>query len=390
MSARTSPLRRFRRRINRRFYRALVCFYRAAFPARVPRGRIAPGSLRRILLVRHDRVGDMIVTTPVLAFLRDVAPQAELDVLASPANAPLVAADERVARVFTNDHTWRGWLAVLPQLRARRYDAILSVIYGKGLREGLTAALIARRHTHRVSVIRPKRYAGLFTLLVRVPRAERHMAQKLLFVVQQALDTGPVPKRAATDRYPLAVAIGAEADERAARFVAEHGIDRFVAVNLASAEASKEWSPSVCAEVLRLLLPRYPALAFVLTPPPGKLEPAERVARALGSPRVLLYPPPSILVLSAILQRSVVVLTPDTANVHVASAVRRPVLALYTPLTNPPGLWSPFQVPHRIVEAAAGQPVSTIGAETIARAFDDLMREIGAVEGAPDALARAP
>src|SRR5438874_1708810 len=101
MVGRPNALQRLRRRVNRWLYRCLFRFYRTVFPtAEDSRVRIRDSSLSRVLIVRHDRVGDMIVTSPVLSFLADVAPHAEVDVLASRANAPLLEADRHVHSVF--------------------------------------------------------------------------------------------------------------------------------------------------------------------------------------------------------------------------------------------------------------------------------------------------
>src|SRR5688572_10049978 len=119
MAARPSWSRRFRKRVNRRLYGALFRLYRAIFPTPRWEGQIPRSALRRALIIQHYGVGDMILTTPLIAFLRDRGPDVEIDVLASPRNAPVVAGDDRIARVFVHDHSWRRWLTVLPRLRAR-------------------------------------------------------------------------------------------------------------------------------------------------------------------------------------------------------------------------------------------------------------------------------
>ena len=48
---------------------------------------LRPETLRRVLLVRYDRIGDAVITTPFIEALRTLAPEATIDVLASPGNA---------------------------------------------------------------------------------------------------------------------------------------------------------------------------------------------------------------------------------------------------------------------------------------------------------------
>jgi ADP-heptose:LPS heptosyltransferase len=259
MSVRPSSLRRFRRRLNRRLYGALVRGYRALFPTPSWTGQVPRASLRRVLIVQHYGVGDMILTTPLIAFLAEQAPDVEIDVLASPRNAAVIAGDERLANVFVHDHTWRRWLSLLPRLRARRYDAILCGQAGKGLAEGLTASLVGHARTYKISVWRPKRYHGLFTAVLRIPSSVTHTADRLLCIGRRALG---VPGPAAGDagaRYPLRVATDTAAEARAAAFVRERGLAgrAFVLVNVSAHFAVRDWPPEHCAASLALLLQRH-------------------------------------------------------------------------------------------------------------------------------------
>jgi ADP-heptose:LPS heptosyltransferase len=368
--------RRLQRRVNRRFYRCLFRLYRIVFPTPPWTGRIPAASLRRALVIRDDGyVGDMVVTTPLLAFLKEALPQAEIDVLASPTTALLLAADTRVTRVFTNDRTWRGWLRVLRALRARRYDAVFSVIYGKGLREGLTASMIAHRATSKVSIWRPKRYRGFFTVIARPPSSLRHMADQLLYLGHSALGMRP-PSATAHVRYPMHIAVDDASDSRAVAFLTERGISGFIVVNVDSTDRWREWRPKPCAEFVAAILERHPDMSIVLPPPPGKERNAEEVVRLCGSSRVVVARAFRALELTALLRRSVAVVTPNTGALHLAAAAGRPIVALYTLQTVHVERWLPWGVPYRAVVGAPGQVVSDIPPARIVGAFADLYHAV--------------
>lgn len=355
-------------------YRAFFAIGRAV--ARPPLTRPDPAALRRVLIVRHDRLGDWVVTSPVVALLAEIAPNAEIDVLASPANAVLPRADERVSHVIVNDHRWLGWLRALRRLRARRYDLIISPIYYRHLREGFVAMLAARRHTYTLSVYRPRRYQGMFSAVMRIPRDRTHMTERLLFTVQQGLLGGARRAGASAVRWPMRLFVDGRAEAHASSFLSHAGIGEFVAVNLSAAEPHREWPPTAAIATIRQLLAEHPELAFLITPPPGKEAAAAEVVRRLGDPRVVAAPVTShLLDLVALLRRARLVITPDTANVHLASAVGRPVLVLTSAASTDPALWSPYGVPHRSVSAGRG-PVSEIPAAAVVEAFTSLWSEL--------------
>ncbi len=381
MSARGHPrptwLRRLRTRLNRRLYRLLGRAYRAAFPCTAPAGPARPAEVRRVLVVRHDRIGDMIVTTPLLAWLREALPHAEVDVLASPANAPLVAGDPRVARVIVNDHTWRGWLRARRALRARDHDLVLSPIGRAHLREGLVAALVAPRRARRATAARPPQYRGLFTHWVRVPPSWPQTAARLLWVARRTVDAPSTmavsSSGEALARWPMRLAADPEAEARAEAFVAGRRLDAFAAVNAWAAEPWRELGEARCAELLRLVAARAPALALVLTPPPGRTDEAARIAEAAGVPVTVFPPSKAFHDLVSLVRRAALVVTPDTANVHVASACGRPVVGLYSARTTDPSAWAPVGVPFRALVAPPGAPVSAIPLGDVVDAVVELL-----------------
>jgi len=380
-----TPLERVRRRASRVLYRQLNRLYRSLFPTDAPAGHLHPASVRRVLVVRHDAVGDMAVTLPALAYLSATLPAAEIDVVASPRNAALLHGDARVRRVEVNDHSWRSWLRLVRTLRARRYDCVVSPLMSRGLREGAFAALVAGRRAARVSLWRQPQYVGLFTHVHRVSRAQRHMATRLLALVQTAVGDGPPPRRAELERWPAAVARDAAAEARVDAFLDTHVGGEFVALNAWAAEPVRALGRALTTELACALAAHDAGLTVVLTPPPDETADADAVAAAArarlgGAARVVVARPGStVRDLVTVLRRAAAVVTPDTANVHLASAVGTPVVSIHTPLAADVRDWGPWGVPNRTVVLAQPRPLRETDPASVVAAFDDLLREIRVV-----------
>jgi ADP-heptose:LPS heptosyltransferase len=84
-------------------------------------------TLRRILVVRTDRIGDIVLSTPALRALREALPGAEIDYVVQEKYAPLMEAYPGWNRLFTlKDRDSREEArALAPILRERRYDAAI-------------------------------------------------------------------------------------------------------------------------------------------------------------------------------------------------------------------------------------------------------------------------
>src|SRR5712692_10903876 len=95
---------------------------------------------RRILVLRLDLIGDLVLSLTVVRALKRTYPEAEIDLLAIPTSAKVAKNDPNLAQIITYDpNVWRrpkaliqpkNWSeakSLLRRLRARHYDLAVSV-----------------------------------------------------------------------------------------------------------------------------------------------------------------------------------------------------------------------------------------------------------------------
>ena len=70
-------------------------------------GPVDLAAARRILVVRPDNIGDVVLLTPALRALRAAAPQARIELLASPAGAAVAAMIPELDGVLTVSPNWQ-------------------------------------------------------------------------------------------------------------------------------------------------------------------------------------------------------------------------------------------------------------------------------------------
>src|SRR5579883_760252 len=68
-------------------------------------GPLAPARFypRRILVIRLDLIGDLVLTLPLVQALKKTYPSAEIDLLATPASARVVATHPDLCEIMTYD-----------------------------------------------------------------------------------------------------------------------------------------------------------------------------------------------------------------------------------------------------------------------------------------------
>src|SRR5689334_13949771 len=81
---------------------------------------------RKVLFLRPDRIGDMVISLGVMRAITRAREGIELHVLASPANAPVARGEPYIQRVHVLDRSHPiYWPASVVRLRTEHYDAVV-------------------------------------------------------------------------------------------------------------------------------------------------------------------------------------------------------------------------------------------------------------------------
>ncbi len=156
---------------------------------RGPAGRRANYNQRalKILIVKRDKLGDMLLTTPLLAHLKAMRPDAEVHLLANDYNAWVIAGNPHVDRLWTYRRVrQRGqasllaalqWLWLARKLRREHFDWVIAA-NGDESHRAIRRGLAIRGRRTVAYCAEPSRYPGLTDPLA--PDPLRHEADRML------------------------------------------------------------------------------------------------------------------------------------------------------------------------------------------------------------------
>lgn len=135
-----------------------------------------PGSVRKILFVRLDRIGDVVLSTPAFGALKRHFPCAELTVLLRSSTRGLVEQNPHVDRVLTVDGA-RESIGVIRRLRAERIDLLIDPYDDWPLESAFIAGLSGARVRIGYAVAGREAF---FTTRLQPPLPGRHMMDVVL------------------------------------------------------------------------------------------------------------------------------------------------------------------------------------------------------------------
>ena len=333
--------------------------------------------VKRILIFRYDRIGDMIVTTPIFRLLKQANPTLSIGVLASEANAEIIRHNPFVDGIYI---LHRKFLKRIPQLwriRQKRYEIILQFVFNRTTRGALLSKFIAP-HSIKIGQGDPK-YGFYFNALLTPPRFQEHMVTTLSYMIENVfkmkstasdLDFEIVLDSASlrmitdfTERHHLAL----RSKEAAANLP-------YIIFNLSATEKVCRISVTQAIAIVQHLIDDS-RFKLILSAAPTDNEMQALCKQLSENEKCILFPEKgsaSLIELAALIKYAAAVITPDTSIIHFASAMKTSVLGFFTPRQGK-NEWLPYKVPYKLVNAEEEKNVSTIPITTMIEAVDDFL-----------------
>ena len=311
---------------------------------------------QRILLVQLADIGDLILATPAMAALRSARPDAHISLLCSSHAAPILD-DSLVDEIITLDRQhMNGSLSMLRPSTLRRiwslgdpgYDTVV-FFHHFTLRLGAFKFAFIARAAGSAYVVGLDNGNGWF-LTHAVPDegfGAKHQAQYWLdLVALLGADDNPHRAQVAFDTGVLPIGVN-----RGRRIIIHPGSGGY--------SLARRWNPEGFAQVADALHEAYAAQIVLVGGPDDQTQ---RVVDAMKHSPIDLSGKTSLTQLADLIRSADLYLGADSGVMHLAAAVRTPVLALFGP-SNPDAWapWSPGGQVHVLRSGVACSPCSYVG-----------------------------
>ncbi len=298
----------------------------------------AGGDPDRVLVIKLRYVGDVLLATPVLSRLREGFPKARLAMLVNAGTEEVgqghPALDEML--VLERGSLLRQWRFVR-ELRTRRFDLVVD------LTDSDRSALLARLSGApvRLGYNSEGRWRGrLYTRIIRADRFAMHTLCYHLATTAALGLAGPPPAPVLT--------VAPEARREADRLLQEAGIEGtrpLVCLHPGARWWFKSWPPERFAALADRLQAETSSQALFLG---GEQERdvGSRIAARMSTPHRTLIGRTGLKELAAVLERAALMISNDNGPMHMAAALRVPVIGLFGP--SDPAVWGPWGEGHHV------------------------------------------
>lgn len=306
---------------------------------------------KRILIVRTDRIGDLLLSTPVIKALRDSYPNAYIAVMVSPYAKDIVEGNPYCDGIISYDKegkhkSWQRTLKFSRNLKKKKFD--------------LAVILHPTNRVHWVAFLAgiPKRVGygrKCGFLLTDKIKHSKHLGEKheLEYNLDLIRYLGIHPK----DKS-LFMPLNPDSQKQIEELFEELGInnnDRLLAIHPGASCSSKIWQNSRFAEVADKLIEKYGFKVLVVSGLKD-IPLARNVIKLMRYPAIDLAGKTSVSQLASVLKRCQLFISNDSGPVHIASALGVPVISIFGRSQKGlgPKRWGPLGEKNKVLHKEVG------------------------------------
>jgi len=326
---------------------------------------------KNILFLRYDRIGDMVITTPVFRELKLAYPEINITVLASKANQCVLLNNPYVDLVITNHkNNLLKDLPTLLVLRKEKFDVCVEFDHSVIPHAILRLRIIKPRKI--ISVIKEGRYGvkgdelKLYDYFTEKPK-DTHFRDIWLNTLNPF---GVTPKSKQYDLFCSDQQKGNAVD-----FLSQFQKKIIIGINLEGAVKGKKITSDKLEEICRGIFHINREVQIILLSSPKLYSNIVRISQKMNLPYVVpSYKTVSVLDVAALIQNLQLIITPDTSIVHIASAFNIPIVSIHEKNNQSYHLFKPKSQNSRTVFSEFSDRLDGYNIDKIIRDSMDLLK----------------
>jgi ADP-heptose:LPS heptosyltransferase len=319
--------------------------------------------IRSVLIIPNDPIGDLLLSSPLWRKLRTIRPDLHIGIGVSKRNEDIAIHQEGLDAMYDLHSTdLRTLIAEIRRARKQRYDVVMAVAgFYRPTRFAVISRLISPHgFTAAMHDARPERYAKIYSFCKRRPMDP--FPQPMVEQYQQFFEQVLSLRFTDAEHIPF-IHFDESAERSVSSALAERNIKKFVLINLEAKVPEREFGYDRTIELAKQHRLQFPDYTIILTASDHYWHHLQINDEVIAE-GIIRYPTRTINDAAALIRLSSLVISPDTAVVHIAAMYQKPLIAFYPLLDE----WQPYRSQAAILIPEGKQPASTIPIKSVLEA----------------------
>lgn len=330
------------------------------------------GNIKSILIIRPDAIGDCMLITPAISLIREKYPNAKISVLCQSYTKDIFLHNPDVDELFED---WfvkkrasltRGIRKYAEFIKGKNFD--LSIHFYNELPYALLAK--SAKIKYRVGDISKPLLRSFYNIKgdCRWNDLTLHEVEhNILLLKSLGIDLPESPP-------PMKIEANKEISKKIQE---EHNLnnnDIVIGIHLGTGRGNKAWLPERYSQVIDSLSSKFKAKIIITGSEKEKIQ-AKKVLSLCKNKPIDLVGKTTLEELIATISRYNIYIGVDTGPLHIAAALKIPIVAIFPTKFVKPSEWGPWQTQHVIIRKAI-----TCSQKCLPRncPFDDCLKSISA------------
>jgi ADP-heptose:LPS heptosyltransferase len=295
---------------------------------------------KKILLIRHDRIGDLLVSVPFIRNLRKLLPQSEIDILLSKKNIGASPAIMKyIDKVWVYNKKLYSTLILIKKIRKKSFDFVIDLYDNSSVSAGLFVKLVNAKYS--LGLDKGNRNIYNYTVPLK-NKMEFHIVERIAqLLVPFGVDISNLD-------LSLEYFFSCEEISNANLLMGEKQKSVRFGINLTGSSKAKDWGIINNIEFIKRVYTSFPDVEIFIFGMKKVHELLEEISLKSGAK--IAPTSNSFHEFAALLSTCDIILTPDTSAVHLAAAWKKPCIALYTFVDEHFGKpWTPYMAPTEVI-----------------------------------------
>ena len=317
----------------------------------------------KILFIRQDRIGDVLISTPIFATIKSHYPTTIVDVLLSKNNHFVLRNDPLIHRRWIYQKRIGKVISLLKSIRKEHYDFAVDMIDNPSVTSTILCLLSGAKWN--VGIAKDNNYV----YDIRVPMLSRRETHIVDRIAQLLVPFHIDPQ---TENLSLRYFTSTESEDFAESFLFANPLCKrpLVGINISAGGEARFWGIDNYRNLISFLIKKHPELCPLLLYQPSDKEKATKIVEGIKD--VVLSPLTKTFdQFAAIVKGLSFLISPDTSAIHLASAFGIPSVVLYVQSNKGLRIWEPYNVECEVIVTDIDN-ISTIPLLNVEEAFERL------------------
>ena len=328
---------------------------------------------KKVLILKYDRIGDMVVTTPIFRELKKAFPEISISVLASQINKDVIRNNPYIDEIYTNyKNSIFSDLPTLLRLKKKRFDVCIELEHS-----------VIPHAIFRLKIINPKKIIsihkdgryGVNGYEIKLydyftEKDKNNHFGKIWLDTLSFFDIKPN-----STKYDFF--LSKMETYKAQNFIVALGKKIKIGINTQGSFPEKSIKNEELREICTGLHKYFSNIEIVILTTPSQQAEKKHFIKTLGCDFVRCsYPTKTINDVAALIQKLDIIISPDTSIVHIAASFDIPVISIHENNRDSYRLWAPTSTLNKTIFAESTYGILNYSVHDVIKSTVELIEVI--------------